>query len=166
MKLLCLLMLAAVAIQSCGKSTIFSIKNIVADRSEHAPYVILKIASNDEIQIVAIQNSDLYFRFKEMLGLSASNYESELVRHIQNDIPFAVSDISSNELRTYFVALNAQIDTNKAIGKEQFVAYYFDNKIQKLRLTYDEEKYLIKTLFDWNIFVRRDDESGALIICN
>lgn len=162
---LCLVLFTVFMLSSCNgpHNKLHDIPHeIISDfNSTATPFIVFRINYENKNYHLAIQNVDLYHNHISTFGLNTHEYEINLKKHIDNNIPFIISDDTWNLVWPYIIRYHPKVDLISRFGSDALVNYYFDDFGQiKFNLSYFEFGYLIKKLFDYGIYTTKADVSG------
>lgn len=140
--------------------------NEVTQSFGHKSYYIsltIKLPKDKVPRKYIVQNDKLFALLVKQLKLkSTEDYLSFIRKKLSNNKPLKMDQLSEGFRE---VVQSKELLDNVKKGKKQFIQTYFnDNRILKSTIDYDEEAAIIDQLFQWEIPVLNDDESGFLYI--
>jgi hypothetical protein len=167
MKLLIILPIFSVVF-GCGQSKKQQVNDsffntVVNDFSRNSYFILLNVDVPGSASEYLIENDDLFYFFHRKQSWNESDYKKKVVPFLQGE----KIKVSNSDLDTYhFLRLkaNEQIMQDARQGKEFFIGKYFSKKTIKVNLSDDNRNLIIKTLYNWKVPSKLDDESGYLII--
>ncbi len=138
------------------------LKEVLNDVSRHSPYISVKVRYKDSVAVVVTRNRDM-FNIAENLKIKKTLYLKTLCRHIVQKMPISVDENTWEKLKDKMVEPHPTVDSLKAISKKQLVEFYFGkHRILYKVLDSKERNYLLKILFDYEIYLKSSDETGYL----
>lgn len=144
-------------------------------------FVVLDISSDKYKGRAIITNKDLYHYLSETKGFDKAAYKNFVKSLLVNNEILELQDFSLSEAGyslqnskenrfTYFELVKDSNEINEiaAKGKDEFIKHFFHKPKERfvIKRGIKDWKPIIDKLFQWNIAVYTDDETGYLIISN
>lgn len=128
-------------------------------------YIALEIETPSYRGPSILHNNELYHYFRTEHHYSRSQFtewvKTNLIRKTLN-LRMTDEDFLKYEFR--IVKVNDEIEDVTKNGKDYFIEYYFRGPFIKAGLSDETKNAIIYQLFQWNIPVMNDDESGLIIL--
>ena len=157
-----LLILIPFSLMSCNNDY----KNILNDFGLHSYYLMINIEFDKQVIPIFIENSELYSLINGD-SLNKKSYVKFFNNLLNNGESFIItSEVLFNKLRKYEVNTKGyliQQHVNKD-GKTLIKTFLNENRVMQEKASNEEKKTIIYMLFENEIFVKVDDESGYLYI--
>jgi hypothetical protein len=139
---------------------------IVKDFGLHSYYIALEIKWQNQKMIIALENAMLYS------FLNNDTFKEKEYINLMHKLLDKKDYLKLNEQSIYNKLIPFQVDTTLVrikklthLSSEVLINNFFDkNEVLKVDLSSEEKRFLIYILFQRNIFVKDDDETGYLYI--
>lgn len=142
-------------LSSCNDKN--EMKDILKDTSSNAFYICIRVKNEYRVQEVVIPNNKLYYIFNsEKRGeFDIESYMNVIYPILAKDDVLEVSEGTFNKLQSYFLQANWA-------SKEINIDDYFIDGVQVAPI--EDEKTIIKQLYDMGYLTYKDDETGMLVL--
>lgn len=150
---------------SCMQSDSTFLDKVLNDFDSYSYFIALDVETPNYNGKIIVENEDLYYVFQKTKGInSKEEYKTEVKEAIlkKSALPLNISDFK--ECKIYQALKNGAVDSIVTKGKDRFIAHYFDGRVLKDGISDDERNAIIVKLFEWEIPVKIDDETGYLVI--
>ena len=128
-------------------------------------YIALEIETPSYRGPSIVHNNELYHYFRTEHHYSRSQFtEWVKTNYIQKTLNLRITDEDFLKYDFRTVKANDEIEDVAKNGKEYFIEYYFRGLFIKAGLSDETKNAIVYQLFQWNIPVMNDCESGFIIL--
>jgi len=137
------------------------IKRVTIDFSLHSNYLILCI---DDKKEVPVDNDNLFVYMNRYKKIKKRRYTKKIRSILKSGNCINSKEIKYETYEVYIVQEIERVSYKKKLGKEEFIDYYFKDKVFKSVFSEEEKIAVIAQLFEWKVSSSNDDETGLLMI--
>lgn len=128
-------------------------------------YIALEIETPSYRGPSILHNTELYYYFRTEHHYSRSQFiEWVKTNFVQKKLNLRMTDEDFLKYQFRTVKVNGEIEDVSKNGKDYFIEYYFHGPYIKTGLSDETKNAIIYQLFQWNIPVMNDDETGLIIL--
>lgn len=140
------------------------LNKVLGDRGRHSFYVAVQVNSVNYRGMVIAENGVLFRCLNRTKGLSHAQYQTIIKEILLKKKSLMLGNLNLREWGLLPVEKNSRVDSIAERGVNEFLSHYFQEKVIRPDIDFAEKKAVIAKLFEFEVPVCTDDESGVFIL--